>query len=339
MTRRRSPALAALAALVLALDSRPALAKPKPDVAQPTTGPTVRVRSQGPPPRAKLALSPIVFTGAVEDVARRDMEAQLRAGLAQAAVDVVDPHAGKAPCAYDECAIERAQAVKATHVVATTITVDDKVYEVRIVASDARTQEAAAEVRETCEVCGATEVAELVRRQSAALAERVGALAPTPARVDVASEPKGAHISVDDQAVGRSPLRLELDAGPHRLRAKLDGYRDIEHRMVAVGGVFEMWSFRMQEAAQPKRRNRMRAAGWALVGIGSAAVVPGVVFLALDERPYRGRCSGDDVDADGDCRKLYDGVVYGSVLTAVGLALVAGGIGLVVAARRRGARQ
>ena len=204
-----------------------------------------------------------------------------------------------------------------------------------IVARDTHTNRVVAEVRETCEVCGVAEVVELVHRQSAALGERLAKLAPMPGRVDLSSSPSGATIAVDDATVGRTPLKVELDAGPHRLRATLAGHSPMVHDIVTVGGVVEGWSFDFRPLPTPRREKRMRTAGWALLGIGSAAVVPGIVFLALDERPYRARCSGADVDGDGDCRKIYDGVIHGAVLTAVGLALVATGIALVVSARRK----
>jgi hypothetical protein len=276
-----------------------------------------------------------VVDGAVEEVGRTEIAAQLRAGLGQSAVEVLAPDPRMAECTAPACVDELARASDATHVVQADVVVDDKVYDVRIVARDAHTNTIAAEVKETCEVCGVTEVADLVRRQSAALGERLASLAPTPAVLSVQSDPHGAAITLDDAAVGRAPLRLELGAGAHRLRATKQGYAPIEHRMVAVEGVHETWSFAMRPSAPPRKQMRMRAAGWALLGIGSAVVVPGVVFLALDDRPFRSRCNGGNVDSQGDCRFLYGSVVHGAVLTAVGLALVATGVGLVVAARRK----
>lgn len=285
--------------------------------------------------RPRIAVAPLRVDGTVEEVGRTEIAAQLRAGLGQSAVDVLALDPRMSECTAPTCIAELARASDATHVVQADVVVDDKVYDVRIVAHDAVTNEIAAEVKETCEVCGVTEVADLVRRQSAALGERLASLAPTPAVLSVQSDPHGAAIALDDASVGSTPLRLELDAGAHRLRATKPGYAPIEHRMVAVEGVHETWSFALRLLAPPRKQQRMRAAGWVLLGIGSASIVPGVVFLALDRRPYRARCSGSNVDPQGDCRFLYGSVVHGAVLTAVGLALVATGIGLVVAARRK----
>ena len=318
--------------VALALVSTPASAEPKPDVTTPDRSAPVRVRSPGQSAaRPKVAVAPIVFVGS--EVAKEDIAAELRAGIGQSAVDLVEPSTQGTECG-DACWAEVARKLGVTHIVEPSITVDDKIYEVHIVARDARMNRVLAEVRETCEVCGVAEVVELARRQSAALGQRIAKLAPVPGRVDLTSTPSGATITVDDARVGRTPVKIELDAGPHRLRATLAGHPPQSHDVVTVGGVVEAWSFDFQPLPPPPRETRMRTAGWAVLGIGSAVVVPGIVFLALDGRPYRARCSGGDVDGEGDCRKIYDGVTYGAVFTAVGLALVATGIGLVVAARR-----
>lgn len=288
--------------------------------------------SRGQP---RVAVAPVRVLGEIPDVARTQMDAEVRAGLDPSAIEVLAPDPALAGCSGLECLVRAASAIAATHVVQAEIAVDDKVYEVHVVAHDVRTKSVVAEVRETCEVCGIAEVAQLVRRQSAALGKRIASLAPTPAVLAVRSDPAGASIALDDAPVGRAPLQLELDAGPHRLRATLDGYAAMEHRMVAVEGVHERWSFALRRLPASRRDRRAAIAGWTLIGIGSAAIVPGVVFLAIDDRPYRARCTGMDRDGDGDCRFVYRSVIHGAVLTAVGLALVAAGIGLVVGARRR----
>jgi len=284
--------------------------------------------------RPRVAVAPVRVLGEIGEIARAQMDAQVRAGLGQSAIDVLSADPRIAECSGLECLVRAASADAASHVVQAEIAVDDKVYEVHVVAHDVRTKAIAAEVRETCEVCGIAEVADLVRRQSAALGERIATLAPTPAVLAVRSNPSGAAIALDDAPVGPAPLRLELEAGPHRLRATLDGYAAMEHRIVAVEGVHETWSFALRRTPPSRRHRAARIAGWTLLGIGSAAIVPGVVFLAIDDRPYRARCSGGDQDGDGDCRFLYRSVIHGAVLTAVGLALVAAGIGLVVGTRR-----
>lgn len=304
----RAPAL--VVALALVGGTTPAIAKP------PTSDAPVRVRAGETVARPKVVIAPPVLTGMT--VAPADITAQVRAGIGKSSVEIAEQHGDDV-----------------THVVTAEITADEKIYDVRVVATDARTKEVLAETRETCEVCGVAEVIELVHRQSAALGERISRLTPLPGRLDVRSRPAGAAITLDDAEVGHAPLDLELHAGPHRLRATLAGHAPREHQVVAVGGVREVWSFDLQPLKASRRERNMRTAGWVLLGIGSAAVVPGVVFLALDGRPHRAKCSGDDVDGDGDCRQVYEGTLSGALLTSLGLAFVATGIALVVSSRRR----
>jgi hypothetical protein len=310
--------LARATALVGAL----AMASPtsaKPSTLAPGVGAPVRVRSPGrAAARPKVAVAPPVLKGMT--ITADDITAQVRSGIAKS-VELAEP-----------------DAEGVTHVVTAEITADEKIYDVHIVATDMRTREVVAETREACEVCGVAEVVELAHRQSAALGERLSKLTPLPGRLDIRSRPGGATITVDDATIGSTPLDVELDAGPHRLQATLAGHAPRHHDVVAVGGVREVWSFDLQPLRASRRDTRMRTAGWVLLGIGSAAVVPGVVFLALDGRPNRTKCSGDDVDADGDCRQVYEGTISGAVLTSLGLALVATGIALVVSSRRRGKR-
>lgn len=53
-------------------------------------------------------------------------------------------------------------------------------------------------------------------------------LTPLQARVQIVSEPKGARIFVDDHLRGVAPLTLDdVTAGPHMIRAELDGYEPL----------------------------------------------------------------------------------------------------------------
>ena len=75
-----------------------------------------------------------------------------------------------------------------------------------------------------------------------------------------------------------------------------------------------------------------------LVG-GLALAGGGAALLAIDGRPYRGRCSGDDVDYAGHCRYEYDTKVAGIVLTSIAGAAVITGIALLVVSRKSARRR
>lgn len=56
------------------------------------------------------------------------------------------------------------------------------------------------------------------------------------APTSITSEPSGAEISIDGNARGRTPLRLELPARAHQLQARLDGWPDEEEKIDIVRG-------------------------------------------------------------------------------------------------------
>jgi hypothetical protein len=283
----------------------------------------------------RVVVAPLELVGEFPSGARDQLWTRLQSGLDRSQVTRV----ADAPrqCETLPCLLEAARQQGATHLVRAEISVADKIYDVRITAYDARASEIHIGVHETCEVCGLAEVAELVQRQAATLGDRLADWAPTPGVLSVESQPRGAAIALDGDAAGYAPLRLELEPGPHRLEATLPGHAPAERRVVAKEGVHETWSFTMQPLPRypEDRRRKIRGAGWAVLGIGTAAFVPGVVLIGVDGRGYRLRCGGSDRDAEGDCRYRNDTLVYGAVLTACGAALLATGIGLLVASRRR----
>jgi hypothetical protein len=143
---------------------------------------------------------------------------------------------------------------------------------------------------------------------------------------------------LDGATVGRTPLRLSLPPGPHQLRATLPDHVALEREVEARRGMHETVQLQLRPAAgsgSGGRGPRTWAAGWALFGIGAAAIVPGIAFLAIDGQGQRSRCSGVDRDAEGDCRLRWETTAHGAALTAVGAALLATGVGLIVAGRQR----
>jgi hypothetical protein len=121
----------------------------------------------------------------------------------------------------------------------------------------------------------------------------------------------------------------------------LEGYLPRERRVTAIKGVAETLSFTLQptpvDAAptEPGWKRVGRPVGWSMLAVGLASVTAGAVFLAIDERPYKSNCSGDDVDAAGNCRQRYNTVVHGATLTAIGGALAVGGLTLGILARKK----
>ncbi len=61
-------------------------------------------------------------------------------------------------------------------------------------------------------------------------------LLPFKAVVNVSSDPPGADILVDEQLVGQTPMRVELEAGKHGFRLSIDGYHDAEELLQLQAG-------------------------------------------------------------------------------------------------------
>lgn len=81
---------------------------------------------------------------------------------------------------------------------------------------------------------------------------------------------------------------------------------------------------------------RQRALGWAALGGGVGLFGAGVTLLALDDRPYKKRCTGADRDAEGDCRWVFKTSWGGAALAVTGAVLVT--LGIVALVRNRALR-
>lgn len=81
-------------------------------------------------------------------------------------------------------------------------------------------------------------------------------------------------------------------------------------------------------------RDRVRITGFALLGVGLAAVIAGAPLIAIDERPVTSRCSGQDVNPFGVCKYRHATLEGGAVLVATGAAAVIAGTVMAIVGRR-----
>lgn len=183
---------------------------------------------------------------------------------------------------------------------------------------------------DTCELCGVAEAQEMFAGQVGAFALKLENLERGPASFEIESFPAGANISVDGKLVGTAPLEIELGEGVHTLVATKEGFQPQRREVEAVAGTSEGVEFRLNPVPEvdPGASGRhdpgrtLRIAGWTSLGVGLAAIIPGAVFLGLEAQPVETNCSGDNIDADGDCKFRYSSLPHGIALTAVGSALV-----------------
>jgi hypothetical protein len=270
----------------------------------------------------------------LEAAARSELATGVRTGLqrASATVVTVDPAraAEAAACTDAPCisAIARAQGVR--WVVRPQVHIDDRNFTITATLLDANDGSVVGTVDATCELCGTAEVAEELAHQVATLAGKLDRVEPDPAQLVLGTDPDGAEISVDGRSVGRSPQSLRLTPGRHRLEVRKPGFVAIDRSVDLVAGVRETLTLELERSRRP-----LLGVGLGVMFGGVALAAAGAPLWALDGRPYRGRCSGDDVDYAGRCRFDYDTKAAGTALVSVGIAAVVTGIVLIALQARR----
>jgi hypothetical protein len=292
--------------------------------------------------RDAIAVLPIAVKGELAPAWRERLQARLLEGIERGALRVVSPsdviaaHPEAAACDDAPCLRAAARAVGARWIVRPRVEVRGRDFRVDIELHDGEDGHAVAQTGEACEVCAVDEVAELLADHAGVLERKRAALEHAVPVVKLESDPPGAALWVDDELVGTAPLSFALAAGVHRVRAELRGHLALEQRVEVVAGAAETVRFDLQRV--PRRQILWRW-GFGLLGVSTPVLGVGVALLVLDERPYRRRCSGDYVDALGNCRLRYDTLAAGAATTSIAAAgLVAASVLLVLGRPRKGSR-
>lgn len=302
--------------------------------------------TSGPPAPeggAEIAVLPVQFAGDLEPHWRTQLQTRLIEGLERGRFTLVLPDAVAktsgfvADCRTPKCYGAIAEATGAKYVVRTRIERQDRDYRVAIEVLQPDSGRVVASTTEQCSLCGASEVGEIAEVQAAVLRRKLDELVLGPPVLVIESTPTRASVQVDGQAVGTTPLRHEVTPGDHVVRIGKDGHGWQERSFGAVAGVEEQMSVTLAPIVR-QWKPKARKWGWALISIGSAAIVTGAVLVAIDERPYQARCKGDDVDGFGNCRFTYDTLAGGIAALVSGVAVAATGTGLAIAGRNRRAR-
>lgn len=283
---------------------------------------------------SRVAVLPVNSRSTLPSPTRAHLRDTVERGLRRADVeivgdDLVDDRLNGDACTSARCAAALVQALEATWVLRSTITVADSVYEVRLEAVDARGRALASTVAR-CEICGQREVTELVVDRSAALEAKVRLLQRQAPRLVLRSRPSGAEVFIDDRLVGRTPLEHEVEVGAHDVRVELRGHVDERRRITAVAGTQDTLSFTLM-AEPPRDWRPWLGVGVASLSAGTAMVGTGAVLAAIDEREYQRQCNPDPL---GNCSHRYDTMAGGIALLAGGGALVVTGVVALVMDRR-----
>ena len=299
-------------------------------------------------PAARAGVMPLSTEGALPPQGEEQIGAAIEQALSSNGSTVVaSDELGQAlgspleGCTDEACLRDLAGKAEVTHLVRPSVRLVESDYVLAIEVLDA-TGTVLDRKEGTCEICGLSEAATMAGELVTSLASSLKA--PT-AIITVSSTPVGATVLVDGEPVGVTPLSLDVSPGEHTVTVRNDGYADQERRVVVEAGDTEPIESTLDPAGpaprkrgmDDARRDRMlRIMGWTGLGVGAASVASGIALIAIDERPVEfTRCSGDDVDAAGNCRfrhQTLGGGVFMSVLGVVGL--TAGTI-LVVRDRKR----
>jgi len=171
--------------------------------------------------------------------------------------------------------------------------------------------------------------------------------------IDVA--PVTAQVWMDDQVLGIGPRQLDVAAGPHTLRATLDGYSPQERQVVVDTGAMLPVAFSLQASTRlamtesiGKEPRHHRWVGLTIAGLGVAGLGWGTAEY-LQARPdwdeflrRRDKVQAGDwplteaSDPAGWAYQIYDDSVKPRrnrmlIADTVGGLLLAGGIGLTIA--------
>jgi hypothetical protein len=285
----------------------------------------------------RVAVTPVAFSG-IDDPSRRKLLAQsLAAGLGSGGAALV-PGAAP-PCGSEACWAELVGGLEVDYAVEATIEFERRIYRMRLGLRD-RAGTIVAESLERCEVCGISDASTLLRDQAAALWAKLEDLSLAPPSLELRSVPDGAAVELDGRPVGTTPLSLQVGPGRRRLRATKSGFRPATRDVDAMSGTRERITFELAalapQAPRPAHRRRLVAVAWTSPGIAVGAAAAGGTLLALDGRPARTRCSGDDRDAFGSCRYLHETTVAGAVMLSTAAVSAVSAVVFAAIVRRRG---
>jgi len=300
---------------------------------------------------SRLAILPATIDGVVDEGAGERLLLNLRKGFSRGSFGLVDP-ASLAEFADTNCDSDCIHALKsqenADYAVKTRILVEDRDYIVELDLVATSDNAVVASTRERCDLCGLSEVGQLLEAQAVVLGRKLEDLIKGPPVIVVDTVPSGALIFIDNQLVGTSPLERPMIEGQHIVRVMLDGYVPGEREVNLIAGVRETLELPLKRT--PKTA-KLRAFGWASLGLGIPAFGAGVALLALDGTFIEDSCNGtadlyyengEDIVKGKDfddrlfrCHEVLNTKWGGAAAIAGGASLVTAGVMLLLRTRNR----
>lgn len=289
----------------------------------------------GPPDEegAKAAVLPFNIDGSLSEADALQLTEKLVDGLQRgefavvAPSDVVAAEPAAAGCTDKSCVTKSASATNATHVVRTTITVQDRDYTVALELLDSQGS-VLAKTSDGCEICGVADVGGIIEAEAATLKTKLDALASGPSTLKLVSDPAGAVVTIDGEIVGTTPIQdTTVVPGKHVIRVSEEGYIAIEREVTFVEGVQESLGFELEKLPS---RLPSRPWGWVSLGAGIATLGGGAFLVWADGRPRRDLQGNCTEDLDKDCEFLFDTRWFGAAALVGGAALTTLGVAILI---------
>jgi hypothetical protein len=210
------------------------------------------------------------------------------------------------------------------------VTVSERERDYEAVVAVTRADGSRADAVVKCTICTSREAGQRIGARAIALLDSTDVAT---AHVDVTSSPTGATIEIDGEVVGRTPMRVEVAPGSHRIVLRKDGHVPQQRQVELVGGGEDI--VRVELPRDRSRRQRaMRIGGWTAIGLGVAGIVTGIALIATDENPVKNNCSGVHVDRFGNCEFRWNTLGAGVGLLVPGILAAGAGTALVVIGRK-----
>jgi hypothetical protein len=275
--------------------------------------------------RQRVAVARLTFQGGVSETARELFAQRITEGLAAARFDVLTgamvrerlaaAGLGADSCAGGSCTGKAARALDVAFLVFASVVERDKSYDVTLELVNGKSGLTIGTSRERCEICGVEEASEKVGLAATALRARLEALADEPARFMIRSRPTGARLTLDGEALGKTPVDRELPAGVHKLELRAEGYDNLERTVTAVNGVDE--TLELELVVKPTKLP-LRPMGYGAIAVGIAAIAGSVWAMSVDGDELA--CDVAEEDDLGHCPRVRSTRVLGAILAGVGAA-------------------
>lgn len=299
-------------------------------------------------PSSPVMVLPVESWGDIEPHVPASLVARMIEGLQRGRFTVIEATEVNAPIPTGACAPECVKEVVAgtyvTHLVRASVVVEGRDYNVRVDLYDAESGELSATSSDVCEICGHEELASLVGDLAATLRRKLSAVVEPPPMLRVLAEPEGSVVLVDGEVVGVTPVEVTLRPGEHDVVVRRQGYVSHRSRLALIDGVTETISTELlpltveppaPAISGPRERPKV-VLGWSALALGVGATASGIALIALDERPIRSDCGGENVDMFGNCLYRYNTLAGGVAMLVGGVGALTVGALLVARSRRRG---